>query len=82
MKPYPGPRRVEDTTWFTEGGLAEECYKDSIHWIQVGQKVYQGGGGGGVGEDKGSGSYVGEVYLEILECRGLPNADAGMCVIY
>ncbi|KAL7537886.1 hypothetical protein ACHAXR_011720, partial [Thalassiosira sp. AJA248-18] len=62
VKPYPDPARPEETTWFTEDGLHDECYKPSTNWIQAGQA--------------GRGS-LGKVYLEVLECRGLPNTDVG-----
>lgn len=59
VKPYPDPNRVEETMWFTEAELHEECWKPSTNWIKA-----------------GSGS-LGKVYLEVLECRGLPNVDTG-----
>ncbi|KAL9182512.1 hypothetical protein ACHAXT_013164 [Thalassiosira profunda] len=62
VKPYPDPANVEDTTWFTEERLQDECYKPSTHWIQAGQA---------------GGAELGKVYLEVLECRGLPNTDVG-----
>jgi len=62
VKPYPDPERPKETTWFTEEGLHNECFKPSTDWIQAGQA--------------GSTS-LGTVYLEVLECRGLPNTDAG-----
>ena len=61
VKPFSDPERPAETTWFTEEQLHRECYKPSTNWIQAGQV----------------GSKLGTVYLEILECRGLPNTDAG-----
>jgi len=70
VKPYPDPSRVEETTWFTEEALQEECYRGSTHWIRAGQEKSSSMGGG-------TGGGLGTVYLEVLECRGLPNTDAG-----
>ena len=72
VKPYPDPSRVEETTFFTEEMLHHECYKMSTNWIQAGQQSCCGG-------SEGSNS-LGKVYLEVLECRGLPNTDAGGAV--
>ena len=74
VKPYPDPSRVEETTFFTEEMLHHECYKMSTNWIQAGQQQSCSSGGG-----EGSNS-LGKVYLEVLECRGLPNTDAGGAV--
>jgi hypothetical protein len=80
VKPYPDPNRVEETTWFTEEELQRECLKPSTNWIQAG-----GTGGHYCADDSGSGSSsedsignsLGQVYLEVLKCEGLPNVDAG-----
>lgn len=63
VKPGPDPARPQETTWFTEEGLHEECYRPSTNWTQAGQRA--------------KGRSLGKVYLEVLECRGLPNVDAG-----
>ena len=80
VKPYPDPNRVEETTWFTEEELQRECHKPSTNWIQAG-----GTGGHQCADDSGSGSSsedsignsLGQVFLEVLKCEGLPNVDAG-----
>eukprot|EP00956_Cyclotella_meneghiniana_P020727 scaffold36991_cov79-Cyclotella_meneghiniana.AAC.3 len=59
VKPYPDPDRMEETKWFTEEELHDECWKDSTNWIKA-----------------GSGS-LGKVYVEVLQCRDLPNVDTG-----
>lgn len=50
---------MEETKWFTEEELHDECWKDSTNWIKA-----------------GSGS-LGKVYVEVLQCRDLPNVDTG-----
>ena len=62
VKPHADPANPEETTWFTEEGLQHECYKPSTNWVQAGQA---------------KSNSLGKVYLEVLECRGLPNTDAG-----
>jgi hypothetical protein len=59
VKPYPDPKRVDETQWFTEEELHRECWKESTNWIKA-----------------GSGS-LGKVYVEVLQCRELPNVDTG-----
>lgn len=73
VKPYPDPRRVKETTWLTEEGLQDECYGRSTNWIRAGMGSAVDNGDDGAGTTGG----LGRVYLEVLECRGLPNTDAG-----
>lgn len=72
VKPYPDPSRVKETSWLTEQRLHTESLKSSTNWIQAGQQQQQS-----CDEDTNS---LGFVFIEILECNGLPNTDAGGAV--
>ena len=69
VKPYPDPSRVKETSWLTEQGLHTECLKPSTNWIQAGQQSC----------DEVT-NLLGRVFIEILQCNGLPNTDAGGAV--
>jgi len=62
VHPGPDPRRIEKTTYLTEGELKQEMYEPSSNWVQCGMNTKES---------------LGMVYLEVLECEGLPNMDAG-----
>ena len=64
VKPHPDPSRPpEETMWMTEDELRSECRGPSTNWIQAGWSDRP--------------DSLGRVYLEVLQCRGLPNTDAG-----
>ena len=60
VKPYPDPARPEETFWMTEKELRQECYMPSTNWIQAGRDHSDS---------------LGQVYVEVLKCVGLPNTD-------
>jgi C2 domain. len=62
VQPGPDPKRESVTTYLSEEELVDEMYKPSSNWIECGT------------DTKDS---LGEVYLEILRCEGLPNMDSG-----
>lgn len=72
VKPYPDPSRVKETSWLTEQGLHTECLKPSTNWIQAGQQQQSC--------DEDNNNSLGRVFIEILQCNGLPNTDAGGAV--
>ncbi len=59
--PRPDPKRAKATKFLSHDELTEEMLNPSTNWMDVGC-------------DKDS---LGTVYLEILQCQGLPNMDAG-----
>ena len=79
VQPYPDPNRVDETTWLSEVELQRECYKPSTNWIQAGGVGAQCSvnNGGGSGREDNIDNSLGQVYLEVLRCDGLPNVDAG-----
>lgn len=79
VQPYPDPNRVDETTWLSEEELQRECYKPSTNWIQAGGVGAQCSvnNGGGSGREDNIDNSLGQVYLEVLRCDGLPNVDAG-----
>ena len=62
VQPGPDPSRIEKTTYLSEGELKQEMYEPSSNWIQGGNNTKES---------------LGMVYLEVLECEGLPNMDTG-----
>ena len=79
VKPYPDPSRVMKTTFMLEEELILECQKASTNWIQAGQHQACSNDDCDAGNSS-NGNSLGRVYMEILECRGLPNTDAGGAV--
>ena len=80
VKPYPDPSCVMKTTFMLEEELILECQKVSTNWIQAGQQQDCSNDDGMSGSNSSNGNSLGRVYMEILECRGLPNTDAGGAV--
>ena len=63
VKPGPDPSRIKETTFMTDEQMNKEMQKPSTAWVRCANH-----------NDKG----LGEVYLEILNCQGLPNLDVGV----
>lgn len=62
VQPYFDPKRENETTYLSEKELESAMLESSTEWIQCGTKTE---------------ASLGKVYLEILQCEGLPNMDAG-----
>ena len=58
-KPGPDPDRIKETKWLTGMGLDVECMKPSFRYVHAGNHP----------------DTIGRCYVEILECRNLPNMD-------
>lgn len=60
--PGPDPCRIDETKFLSHEEMTAEMRKSSTHWTEFGANM------------KGS---FGRVFLEILQCEGLPNMDPG-----
>ena len=62
VQPGPDPARPKETTYLSHEEMQSEIHKPSTNWTGAGTDTHDS---------------LGTVFLEILECEGLPNMDAG-----
>ena len=62
VKPYPDPNRVKETEYLSHDEMVAAMMEPSTNWTASGKKTSQS---------------LGTVYLEILQCSGIPNMDSG-----
>jgi len=61
VKPYPDPQDPGATTWLDKQELNHQALEPSRNWVQSCNKVKD----------------LGTLYVEIIQCRHLPNLDSG-----